>query len=154
MPQSLRTIPQRARSYAYSEPFDGKSTGGTEQIPVDPVTGQPETGAALAMMVARLDTIIALLELRRNRGYSFGQSVSVPDTTPVQVTYDPALFSLVITNDGPGIVQYRLPDRGSANWLNLNAAEQATFSFTEGVISSVAFRVQGAATVVRLLGSN
>ncbi len=131
-----------------TNPSDPSAGSSAESLP-------PEASAAdlLRVMIGQLDVLIADSKRRIPRGLALASTIAVGSIVPVEMVYDPPLFNLVVTCDGPGIVQFRMPNQGGADWIAMNPTEQVLFSFPEGLIGSIAFRVQGAATVVRLIGT-
>jgi hypothetical protein len=96
-----------------------------------------------------------LIELRdqAQRGMVHAESVFVPNTTVIERLFAPAFFSLRITNDGGGTVQYRIPSDGRGIWADLLVNEIITLTAIKGVFASVAFRVTGAPATVRIVGA-
>ena len=112
---------------------------------------------ALLESAQRQEQLLAriLQELRQQvqLGAIYGPAaINVPTTTPVDITFDPPLFALSLTNDGAGAVQYRLPNRADADWVNLLPTEVDNYTFIKALVPSVAFRVLGAAASVRVKG--
>ena len=100
-----------------------------------------------------------LQELREQvpQGIVIGITQSLTTTVPVEVPFSPALFNLGITNDGPGVVLYRVPNRGGAQFIAINPTEVLQFNIIKGKISSIGLNLTVAAapgvpTVVRLVG--
>lgn len=89
------------------------------------------------------------------RGYVYSVTLVVSDPiVPLEVSFDPPLFSITIVNDGAGNVQFRAPNRSEAVWTPLAPTEQFTANFIEGLIGSVGFRSVGAGTpTIRVFGT-
>jgi len=110
--------------------------------------------ANLAVAMQNRDLLSLLLtELREQ--VQQGIIVAVPfNVTQAQgvvpLTFDPPLFAIGLTNDGPNNVQYRIPNRGDADWINLIPTEVDQFTVIKAKFTSAGFRVQvagGNATV-------
>lgn len=102
--------------------------------------------------IGLLQAILLELQGSDQRGLVYSLTMTVQSPEAVPVAWDPPLFSLSLTCDGAGIVQYRLPNGGGSNWIDLRPNEQITFSLTKPRIVSAGFRVLGAAAVIRLVG--
>jgi hypothetical protein len=72
-----------------------------------------------------------------------------------EATFTPYLFSMVVTNDGPGIAQIRtLPAGQQQTPLELRANEVANITFPTAVIGGIRFRgVAGATPTIRVMGT-
>jgi hypothetical protein len=86
------------------------------------------------------------------RGLIYSLTMTIQTVDPVPVEFGQPLFSVNITCDGAGIVQYRLPNSGSSNWIDLRPNEQITFAAVEPVFTTTAFRVLGAPATIRVVG--
>lgn len=107
---------------------------------------------------ATTDDILRLIlkELREQvqQGVVWPITMMIGSAIPVPVRFEPGLFSISITNDGPGIVQYKIPDNVSNDWVNLLPNEVIEFHFIKGVIKSVAFRITTPAVAgIRAVGA-
>lgn len=103
-------------------------------------------------MLAELKSLLAEARKTVQRGLVYSLTMTVQSPEPVPVIFAPPLFSVSFTCDGAGIVQYRLPNGGGSNWIDLRPNEQIVFSFVEPVIASVGFRVMAAPAVIRVVG--
>lgn len=71
----------------------------------------------------------------------------------MEVVNLPDLFSVTVTNDGPGNVEVRIPGSGSGAWLALQPPETRTFTAAKPIIKSIGVRPVGGATpVLRIAG--
>lgn len=132
--------------------------------------GPPESGAPVedwlqyiaALMFAQVQfgqNILTELHEMVQRGVVYAETVQVASLVPVErllqvggtAPYN-GLFSVSLTNDGAGTVQYRIPNNVAGVWVDLFPNEVVIFNAVKGVFISVAFRVQGAAARVRLVG--
>jgi len=115
--------------------------------------------AALAAYAHNNQALLAasLQELREQtqKGYVYPLNVSVTALTPDEYLFEPRLFTVSITNDGPGTIQYKIPYDGQAQWVGLVPTEVIVFNFIKPVIRSIGVRllVAGAATAVRIVGA-
>lgn len=69
------------------------------------------------------------------------------------ITFDPKLFSLVIINDGPEILNWRMPNNPRGILGTLNPGDSAPLTFSRARIGDVGLMVPSAPTNVRLLGT-
>ena len=133
---------------------------GVSTPPPQPPPPQPTVEDLLQHVIEHLDamqTILAdiLTELRQQveKGYTYPLTITTTGLTPVEAKFDPALFSIGLTNDGPGTIQYRIPNTGSAFWIDLFPTEVITFTFLKGVATSAGFRALGADGRIRIVGT-
>lgn len=127
-----------------------------------PLSAEAPTGELLVNLANLLtlanDLLAAILqELREQvqRGYVYTVTQVVTTTVPLEILFSPPLFSVALTNDGPGIVQYRIPNNASAVWINLAPTEVVNFNFIKGLVPSLALALPpaGAAATVRIVGT-
>lgn len=109
---------------------------------------------ALNLQTPLLEAILLELQEQSPQGYVVPVTHVLTTTVPTEVPFNPPLFSLGITNDGPGVIQYRIPNRGSASWVSLFPTEVMQFNFIKHKIVSIGLTmlVAGGATTVRLVG--
>jgi hypothetical protein len=100
-----------------------------------------------------LRDILENLRAQVQQGFVYPLTITTNGLTPVEETFNPPLFSISLTNDGPGTIQYRIPNSGAANWVNLQPTEVIEFNFIIGKIVSVAFRALGSNGTIRLVGT-
>ncbi len=89
-----------------------------------------------------LREILKELKEQAQAGFVYGLTPFPVDMgfTPITRTFDPPLFSIKIENDGPGIVEYRIPNTGPAQWITLRPGEEDNHNFIKGVITGMAVR--------------
>jgi len=114
-----------------------------------------EEDAVANRTVVVLEDILAELRLCVQQGYVTTVTQWVPSIVPIEILFDPPLFSISLINDGPGSIEYRIPNRGNAQWVQMNPTELMTFNFQHGVVHSVALRTvpAGVAANVRVIGT-
>jgi hypothetical protein len=100
-----------------------------------------------------LNNILTELREQVQAGYTYPITVDTTGLVPVELTFDPALFSISLTNDGPGTIQYRIPNTGAAFWIDLQPTEVVTYTFLKGLVKSAGFRAQGADGRIRAVGT-
>jgi len=106
----------------------------------------------LREQIALLQKILDLLTAEEEQGIVYSTTFTTNGLVVVQMLFDPALFSLIIINDGPATIQWREPD-GTPSWSTLNATESIQISYKKGRIRSAGFRAQGANSSIRLVGT-
>ncbi len=128
--------------------------------PPPPPEAAPSAETLLQQISGQLNGIQGVLnnilkELREQvqAGFTYPITVDTTGLVPVELTFDPALFSISLTNDGPGTIQYRIPNTGAAFWIDLQPTEVVTFTFLKGLIKSAGFRAQGANGRIRAVGT-
>ena len=105
-------------------------------------------------MATTLDEILAELQAQAEQGVVYPVIIDLLDAVPVEIPFKPMLFSLIIVNDGPANIQYRVPNTSAGAWIDLNTTEIITFNFKKGVLGSVGFRKPAGATAhIRAIGS-
>jgi len=110
---------------------------------------------AINLQTPILRAILDELAAQSPEGYVTAVTQVLTSTVPIEVPFNPKLFTLGITNDGPGVIQYRVPNRGAAEWVSLFPTEVHQFNFPKGKVVSVGLRLRaaGGATTVRLIGN-
>lgn len=114
-----------------------------------------EEDAVANRMVELLEGILTELQECVQQGYVTTVTQWVPSIRPIEILFDPPLFSISLINDGVGSVEYRIPNRGNAQWVQLNPTELVIFNFIKGMVPSVALRTvpAGVAANVRVIGT-
>lgn len=130
--------------------------------PVEPPGGGGEPppvldGDTVALLTEIRDLLIDVRQELREQVqegivYTITQQV-VSTIVPTEVSFGTPLFSVTLINDGGGTVQFRVPNRTNATWVNLAPTEVVTFNFVKAKITSVAFLAIGAAASVRVIGT-
>ncbi len=84
-----------------------------------------------------------LQELRDHiqQGVAVSYTDLVVSNVPIMRIFDPPMFSLQLTNNGPGTVQYRLPSGTAANWIDIVATQVIVVNLAKAKISGVDYRV-------------
>jgi len=137
---------------------------GTVAAVVNPPAPTPEAsiedllGKVAGLMQKLIDSSDAILkELREQvqKGYVYPVTLVTNGLIPIDTDFNPPLFSVSLINDGPGTIQYRIPNIGSAFWVDLAPTEVQTVNFIKGKIPSVAIRGKTASVTatVRLVGT-
>lgn len=101
-----------------------------------------------------LEGILRELQERVQDGLVTYIANSVASTAVQEVPFGPPLFAITIVNDGPAAFEYRIPNRGSAAWVQINVGEAHPYAFTKGKIDNMAARTlpAGVASNYRLIG--
>lgn len=101
-----------------------------------------------------LAAILKELQEQVQQGIVIGMPLTVNTRAADEVTFDPALFAIGITCDGPAAFEYRIPNRTGAPWVQINPGEVVNFTYVKGVVSSLGVRTLPALGVsnYRLLG--
>ena len=146
----MPTMPP-ARPFAAAEGWRRVSPPGDD-------TGAPpgdEEDAVANRMVELLEGILTELRECVQQGYVTTVTQWVPSIVPIEILFDPPLFSISLINDGAGSVEYRIPNRGNAQWVQLNPTELVIFNFIKGMVPSVALRTvpAGVGANVRVIGT-
>jgi len=114
-----------------------------------------EEDAVANRMVELLEGILTELQECVQQGYVTTVTQRVPSIQPIEILFDPPLFSISLINDGGGAIEYRIPNRGNAQWVQLNPTELVIFNFIKGMVPSVALRTvpAGVFADVRVIGT-
>ncbi len=144
------------------ERYDGTIIQGSEDLGA-PIASTPRSSGGnmdVSAIVDAMDaqtkvlvSILAELRAQRQEGAVYPVTLTTRGQVPVPITFNPPLFSISLTNNGPGKIQYRLPATGSTAWVDLEPSEVIAFNFSTGVIHSVSFRALGADGSIRAVGS-
>ncbi len=139
--------------------------GGVEQLPSLPLPPgmDPNDIQVLQLVALQLNNQLLagiLQELREQTQQGVVTSITQPipagSAAPIEIPFGFPLFSISLTNDGPASVEYKIPNRGNAYWVQLNPTEVVIVNFIKGLIPSLALRALapafGAASV-RLVGT-
>lgn len=133
---------------------------GPLQGPPSTVPPGSNTEELLHLMIGHLDGIHQVLtgmlkELTdlEEQGIVLTSTFSTTGLQAVERVFQPGLFSINITNDGPGVIQYRIPINSASDWINLNPTETISFTFRKPKIKSAYFRAQAANGNIRLVGT-
>lgn len=108
----------------------------------------------VALLTEVRDLLQALVQDARERtpeGAVLPWTQPVTTLDPVRIEFTPPLFILGLTNDGAGIVQYKIPNR-SQNWIDLRPNEVQVITLPKGKIADIGLRVQGVAGTIRMFG--
>lgn len=152
------------KAFAALEGWRRAVANGSELVPegLQPSPPGASTEQLLRALVAsslRLEVLQAgtleALNAQVQEGLVWGTTLVVNTAGAAEVSL-PRLFSIGLTNDGPGNLLYRIPNRGAAVWLTLVQNEVIEYTFTEGLLETMAVRlpVAGAATpTLRLVGT-
>lgn len=131
--------------------------------PPSPPGGEipPLTEEELAELVElQRQANVLLTDIRQELREQVQLGYVYPTTQPVtgrrieKLTFNPKLFSVAMTNDGPGPVEYKIPAT-SAVFVVLAVNEVHTFNFIKGLISEILMicpTLAGTATV-RVVGT-
>jgi hypothetical protein len=114
---------------------------------VDPTMFQ---AVQLDDMNRKLDVLIALMSSQRERGYQYAPDPITSASMIELDLQDNPLFSLTVSNDGPGTVEVRLRHPTSKG-LTVNANDTGSWSFSWAAIDYV-YIFPAALTTVRLAG--
>ena len=155
-----------ARPFAAKEGwFRVARNGGTEELPSLPIPPGADPSDPVVQLLAAtqlnnqlLAAILQELQDQAQQGIVWAVTQPVPggNAVPVECLIGVPLFSISITNDGPASIEYKVPNRGNAVWVQLNPTEVVVFNFIKGLIPSVALRALGpgfGAANVRLVGT-
>ena len=105
----------------------------------------------LGQAVALLAALVQDAAERTPVGAVLPWTQPVATLDPVRIDFAPPLFILGVTNDGAGIVQYRIPNT-SQNWIDLRPNEVQIITLPKGKIANIGLRVQGVAGTIRMFG--
>ena len=102
-----------------------------------------------------LAAILKELQEQVQRGVVLGMPLTVTTRTVAEVSFDPPLFAIGITCDGPAPFEYRIPNRTNATWIQINPGEVFNFNYIKGVVESLGVRTLpvGGVSNYRLLGT-
>ena len=155
-----------ARPFAAKEGwFRVTPGGGVEQLPTLPVPpgASPDDILALQLSALQLNNqllagILTELQGQVQQGIvtTIPQPIPGGNATPIEIPFGSPLFNISITCDGPAAIEYKVPNRSNASWVQLNPTEVIVFNFIKGMIPSVALRAVGpafGASNVRLVGT-
>jgi hypothetical protein len=139
--------------------------GGIEELPELPVPSgmDPNDVLVLQLVAAQLNNqllagILQELQEQAQQGIVTAVTEPLPGGTPTprEILFEPPLFSISLTCDGPANVEYRIPNRSNARWVQLNNTEVIVFNFIKGLIPSIALRAVApafGAVNVRIVGT-
>jgi len=137
------TMRQFAAKPGWKYPEPGGDAPITEQAPAS----TSEVERLLAEMLAELRSWA-------QQGRIASQTITVLPGVIEEARFDPPLFSIALTCDGPGTVSYRIPHSSSSDWVALAPTEVVVFNFIQAKIVTVGFRPLGAvASSIRLVGT-
>lgn len=111
-------------------------------------------GAIVERQAAMLDELTADTELSTPQGVVHFETYTLQPGIVVDLKFDPPLFSVSIANDGPGALQFRIPNRSSSTWSGIAVNDPLVFNARKGVFTSGAVKNPGSAgtTTVRITG--
>lgn len=155
-----------ARPFAAKEGwFRVARNGGVDGLPSLPIPPGADPSdirvlqlAALQLNNQLLAGILQELQEQVQQGIVTAITLPIPggNAVPIEVRFDPPLFSVSITCDAGANIEYRIPNRSNAFWVQLNVTEVIVFNFVKGLISSVAVRALApafGASTIRIVGT-
>lgn len=119
-----------------------------DQMSTDPIVLAQYTVALLGLLQ---DILVAEIP----QGIVTESVVNVNSNTPFQTYFQPPLFGILLTNDGPDPIQFQVPISNRSVWVTLNNTEQRSYTFKTGVITGIQTRWaagSSAATSLRVEG--
>jgi hypothetical protein len=147
-----------------SRPFAAKEgwsrpPAGTQVI--EPGTPPSEEGIDMAVQAEIRDLLRQILaEFKEMTQQGIVTAVTLPipagSGVPIEVLFDPPLFSISLTCDAGANIEYRIPNRSNSFWVQLNVTEVVVFNFVKGMIPSVAVRAVApgfGASAIRIVGT-
>lgn len=116
------------------------------------------TSPEAQQMIALLRQILAEFKDMTQQGIVTAVTLPIPagSGVPIEVLFDPPLFSISLTCDAGANIEYRIPNRSNAFWVQLNVTEVVVFNFVKGMIPSVAVRAVApgfGASFIRIVGT-
>jgi hypothetical protein len=125
---------------------------GTSKLPAGSERVDPTLFQAVQLddLNLKLDKMISILMSQREQGCQFSIDPITSGTLIELDLHDTPLFSLSVTNDGPGVIEVRLKSRTNQG-LTVNATDTGNWSFSWAAIDYV-YILPAALTTVRLAG--
>jgi len=124
----------------------------TTPPPPPPPGNVEEALAAIVQAInSRFDELITLLRGWQEKGLTIPIQRTITSINPEEIAFPEAAFSLFIVNDGPAVLEYRVPNV-PPYWQVLNPTENITVQCRAGVINSLGLRVPVAGTTAAIRG--